>query len=418
MISFAPHTSAFCFSLLVALSAAVAGCGDDDDSGANPAGAAGSSAGGAGGGSGGTAGTGGGGGASGASGMGGGGASGSGGGGAALPKLSELPAGTFTFVKTGGETKCAKGSEYGFYVRPGASEKVVIDFSGGGACWDDVTCGLGETQPVYASTVQGAPAPAGIYDHANAENPVAGWTHVFIPYCTGDVHWGNNVKAYNGGAVTLNHVGAVNARAVLDWVYGQFAAPERVFVTGCSAGAYGSLLWSAHVREHYKAAPTAVAQLGDAGVGVAPDDFFPKLADTWKPQSAYPSFVGDFSGYTKLSEMYVAVADHYPTSLFSELTTRLDTTQATFYSLMGGPSDPNAWSQAMLASLAAIDADTDNFASYVASGDVHCTIPRPEFYTIAENGERLVDWVGKVVGGTLPANVACPDCVPASGDRR
>ncbi len=392
-------------ALLLSCPLALAGCVDDDDSSGTPGGASGGGAGGAGGGV--AAGSGG------ASGVGG----GAGGGNVVLPKLSELTTGQFNFIKTGGETRCAKGAEYGFYVRPGASDRVVIDFSGGGACWDDTTCVLSEVvSPLFSPEVQDSPAPVGIYDHDKAENPLRDWTHVFIPYCTGDVHWGNNVQDYAGpsGPITLQHVGAVNARAVLDWVYREFAAPERAFVTGCSAGSYGSVLWSAHVREHYKAGPTAVAQFGDAGAGIITDTFFAASSTSWKPQSAYPTWIGDFSKYTALSDMYVAIADHYaaPGTLFSQVTTRLDQTQVQFYSFMQGEGGAEGWSQKMLASYKAIDDGTDNFASYVASGDLHCSINRDEFYTISENNVKLVDWVAQLAGGTLPANAACPDCTP------
>ncbi|HEU4537864.1 MAG TPA: pectin acetylesterase-family hydrolase [Polyangiaceae bacterium] len=403
------------FALLVALPGLLAGCGDDDDADPGPK-AGGSGAGGMGGaagkGGGGGAGGSGGAGASGAGGAGAGGASGASGaagaGGAPLPlpTLSELPTGKFNFLPTGGPTTCSKGSDYGFYVRPGATGRVVVNFSGGGACWDDATCAAG----IFSESVQGTPPPAGLFDHANAANPVADWTHVFVPYCTADVHWGDNVQAYAGGANPIRHKGAVNARAVLDWVYREFAAPERVFVTGCSAGAYGSALWSAHVREHYKDAPTAVAQLGDAGAGISPGGFFQTAAAAWKPQSAYPTWIGDFSQYTELTPMYVAIADHYPGSLFSQLTSRLDQTQVSFYSLMGGPGGANAWSQAMLASLAAIDADTANFSSYVWEGSTHCAIEKNAFYTVSENGTSLASWVASLTTGTLPPNVACPGC--------
>jgi len=31
----------------------------------------------------------------------------------------------------------------------------------------------------------------GIADHSNAANPVKEWTHIYVPYCTGDLHWGD-----------------------------------------------------------------------------------------------------------------------------------------------------------------------------------------------------------------------------------
>jgi hypothetical protein len=45
---------------------------------------------------------------------------------------------TFTDQVPGGV--CSDGSPYRFYVSPGDPKKVVLDFQGGGACWDAATC--------------------------------------------------------------------------------------------------------------------------------------------------------------------------------------------------------------------------------------------------------------------------------------
>ena len=42
-------------------------------------------------------------------------------------------------------------------------------------------------------------------------------THVYVPYCTGDLHWGNATVRYQEG-VTIEHRGAVNAQAAVDWL--------------------------------------------------------------------------------------------------------------------------------------------------------------------------------------------------------
>src|SRR5688572_33342387 len=54
----------------------------------------------------------------------------------ALPAFSELQAG-WNELRPGGETKCAKGGEYAFSVRPGAKDKLLVWFEGGGACWGE-----------------------------------------------------------------------------------------------------------------------------------------------------------------------------------------------------------------------------------------------------------------------------------------
>ncbi|TDJ04695.1 MAG: esterase, partial [Deltaproteobacteria bacterium] len=45
--------------------------------------------------------------------------------------------------KPGGSTKCARGGEYSFFVKEGDPRKIVIDFMGGGACWNKRTCKVG-----------------------------------------------------------------------------------------------------------------------------------------------------------------------------------------------------------------------------------------------------------------------------------
>ena len=47
--------------------------------------------------------------------------------------------------------------------------------------------------------------------------PEHGYTHVYVPYCTGDLHWGNATVRYQGG-VTIEHRGAVNAQTAVDWL--------------------------------------------------------------------------------------------------------------------------------------------------------------------------------------------------------
>ena len=71
-----------------------------------------------------------------------------------------------------------------------------------------------------------------------------------MPYCTGDLHWGNSSVEYLAG-VTIEHRGAVNARAAVDWLVEQLPSPEGLLVTGCSAGAYASLFWAANLAPIY-----------------------------------------------------------------------------------------------------------------------------------------------------------------------
>ena len=37
-----------------------------------------------------------------------------------------------------GDTICARGTPFSFFVHPGTVDRVVVDFMGGGACWEIV----------------------------------------------------------------------------------------------------------------------------------------------------------------------------------------------------------------------------------------------------------------------------------------
>lgn len=53
--------------------------------------------------------------------------------------IEQLPRG-WNKIEPGGRTMCARGTPWEFYVRPGNVNKVVVEYEGGGACWDFFSC--------------------------------------------------------------------------------------------------------------------------------------------------------------------------------------------------------------------------------------------------------------------------------------
>jgi hypothetical protein len=321
-------------------------------------------------------------------------------------------------IAPGGSTTCALGDPYAFWVRPGTVNRVVIDFIGGGACWNAFTCGANAGDAICTQTVDSVRSavaggvPVGIYDHDNAANPVKDWYHVVVPYCTCDIHWGDNTATYDnqGDMITVQHRGAVNARAVLDWVYQGFSAPEQVLVTGCSAGSYGSIGWSAHIAEHYP--ETRVLQFGDSGAGVITQDFFEQSFPSWKAEASLPQWIEGLD-LTKVSlldltlgDLYVSVANHYKDDHFSQYNTAFDENQTFFFVAMGG-SGAEEWSQLMHASIEDIKGRAPGFSSFLPSGEQHCILPFDNFYTVNVDGYKLVDWLGAMVNGEPVEHLAC-----------
>jgi hypothetical protein len=208
-----------------------------------------------------------------------------------VPKsITSLKINEWTEIRPKGNTRCARGTPFVYFVKRGKSlDKVIVEFMGGGACWSKETCGL--QTAIFSETAENArqmfrdlPKFETVDYYANKTGssnyffPYRGFvekgasfqdhTHIFIPYCTGDLHWGNNAIQYTKD-LKIYHFGAVNANSAVEFLYNSFpSSPKSVFVTGCSAGAYGSLLWATKIMKHYeKSSPsTLVVQFGDSGM--------------------------------------------------------------------------------------------------------------------------------------------------------
>lgn len=92
-------------------------------------------------------------------------------------------------VKPGGSTLCGHGTEYAFFVSPGVENKLWFDLEGGGCCFNEATC----SEPIWSTDVDVTATLAMLEQRGglgapttDLRNPVANWTRVFVPYCTGD----------------------------------------------------------------------------------------------------------------------------------------------------------------------------------------------------------------------------------------
>ncbi len=318
-------------------------------------------------------------------------------------------------VVPGGQTSCSDGSPWRFFVHRGDPAKLLIEFEGGGACWSGATC----SADVYNKTVTSDPEVArqtgqlqGIYDRSNPANPLKDFTHVYIPYCTGDLHWGNAAASYTspeGKPFVIQHKGAANAATALNWAADNVPAPAQLVVAGCSAGGYGAALWSAKIAQAWPGA--RMVELADSAAGVVPDGFFGATLTSWNVADAWPSFIPALAVdpmTLTLPRLYTAAAGFYPTASFSQFNTRTDAVQIFFYALSKGSisaTDALDWSAKMVANVEQISGANPNFRAYLAPGTEHCIINRPSFYTQAVGGKKFSDWVTTLLSGADPGQV-------------
>jgi hypothetical protein len=312
-----------------------------------------------------------------------------------VPTRDELQAASWNQIAPGGDTTCARGTPYSFFVRPGDTDKLMIHFQGGGACWNGFNCAASAFQTFDDSVAEDEVASYnGVFDFENPQNPVADYTAVVVPYCTADLHTGNRTTEYEG--VTIEHQGQANATAVLNWVYENYPDPTVVFLNGSSAGSYGSLMYAPAVAEHYPNAHFTF--LGDGGIGV--------IQEGWDGLVGWGMFDLLYSNYPNLNDMtmedfeitrvYQDVAGHFSNSTFAQYTTDQDDVQKAFYGLMGGNMED--WSPQAMEKLAALE-EVPNFASFTAEGTLHTILALPELYTMESNGASFLDWLTALVNG-------------------
>jgi hypothetical protein len=327
------------------------------------------------------------------------------------PQMPDLAPG-WTKIEPGGDTICSRGTPFVYFVHPGTVNRLVVYFQGGGACWSHATCSLkGVAKEAAGDSDNPENSPTGIFDLDNPDNPFKDWSFVFIPYCTGDVHWGDNTQTYTAEGeedLAIHHRGFVNGSAVLDWLEDNFEQPEKIFVSGCSAGSYGSIMGAAYVHERYPDVP--LYQLGDAGAGVITDDFFQNSFPNWGATENTPDWIPALDvPYTELTlaRLYTAVANYYADDRWSQYNTAHDEIQDLFYRAMGGTDD---WGELMLAGMQEIQDSAPNFHSYVAPGEIHCITGDDIFYSREVNGVRFSDWVDAMVNDEAWDDVVCTDC--------
>lgn len=327
---------------------------------------------------------------------------------------------------------------YRFWSRAGDPKKLVVFFEGGGACWDDLTCtfpaadGLPDTVPQFY--VPQAPASAGpatlggLLDAADSANPVAGWTMVYLPYCTGDIHTGSATRTYaNAGhpvyplpsTFPIEHRGFDNFMVVLEWIRKTVPAPTQVLVAGSSAGGYGATANSPWIARAFPQARLAVLADSSQGVTTRGFDVGTPGRGSWNPQLA-PWVFGDGATMPGPEMMHRAAAA-MPQARLGQFTTVLDQVQAGFYGVMEtyygpGGACPNVgidWNQQMTAQLAA-DRELPNYRHFIAAGTYHTVLRDGGFDTVRAGGQRLTGWLDAMLSPRVAPrawrNAACQGC--------
>ncbi len=319
----------------------------------------------------------------------------------------EAPAETWTFVPFP-DSACGNGGPAGIGVNlTTRSRHVLIYFQGGGGCWDALTCFLPTASNINndytEATFNGEIRGAGrflMFSRTDARNPFRDASFVYVPYCTGDIHGGNNIREYVLGdqSMTVHHVGARNVEAYLRRLALTFPMADRVWLTGASAGGYGAGLHWDRVQRAFTSA--RVDLLDDSGPPInPPTERYSLMKSAWNIQ--FPE------GCTRCSDDLGALFDYYATRFppphrMGLLSYTQDRTISTYFGITGTQF------QTALDGLTARSFDPHpNFRYFEVIGSDHTMVGSLGTLT-GPGGASLLQWVTAWANDSTPWNSVRP----------
>lgn len=281
-------------------------------------------------------------------------------------------------------------------MNPGTGPDVVVYFEGGGMCWNALTCftlqtatggPFGQTQ--FAALV---PQLSGsILDRSLAGNPFATASLVFVPYCTGDLHGGNNIASYTSSSTTktYDHLGHANVLAFLPRVAATWPTPRKLTIAGSDAGGYGALFNYATIRGAIHATETYL--IDDSGPplpnGVIPAGQLALMFSNWNLGALLDPQCSCRNGFEPALQ---ALTQRFPSDRVSLLSYEQDSVIPSYFGLTATQfqTDLNATATGAIVPAA-------NARSFFVSGSGHVLLFAPSTLT---QGVSLTTWLAQQIG--------------------
>jgi hypothetical protein len=313
----------------------------------------------------------------------------------------------------GPDAVCADGSPVHYLEHVADPTRVVLYFEGGGACFSADTCAFDGPDKSYISSSLATPElmaqRGGMFDLADPRNPLADFSFVYVPYCTGDVHLGDVERAYAPG-LTVEHRGHPDAMVALDHLAQAYPDARQIVVTGSSGGSVPTPLYAGLVADDFPDA--RIVSVADSS-GAFPDDPVVNtvVGRLWNTQASVPDWpetrdvgLADWS----VPGLFRYAGRHAPQVVFARFDYAHDAVQAFYAGLVGIEGDD--METLIDGNAAGIEAAGVPVASYVAPGDAHTILGSPELYTLTVAGVPFLDWLTRLVAGDTPPDVHCLDC--------
>ena len=198
---------------------------------------------------------------------------------------------------------CIAGTQYSVWTKTRNPKKVLIFEQGGGACWQDFYfCNVLATDQDPSLIPDGfEPGIFGqSYDTGTEviQNPLKDWSIVYMPYCDGSVHSGDNDVVdpnFPFGPVRF-HRGLRNMTAGMDVAGSLYPNAKKVLLAGSSAGGVGVAGFSPFVARFVFGNGVKLSVFNDAGpvhVNLNETAAIQARADDWQFGQFYPASCTD-----------------------------------------------------------------------------------------------------------------------------
>jgi hypothetical protein len=314
------------------------------------------------------------------------------------------------------DSRCRDGSSTGLGLNLShASPNVMVFLDQGGACFDSRLCPFNASSygaSDFATGMSEGIFSEGVFNRADPDNPLRLWSFVFIPYCTGDVHSGNNPSgSVDGVAGTQQFVGYKNLDAFLARVVPTFSGAQQALFAGSSAGGFGVLLNADHAARWF--APTPVTVLSDSGPPMPAAVVEPCLQQKWNDLWGFQRAVlGDCAGDCPYTNDYM-IDDlfhfvwRYPSYRIALISSMQDATDDLFFSFgylnctSQSTTIPADVYQAGLVDLRneLQQAGQGSFSTYYIPGTSHIFLMSDAGFATSVAGVPLKQWVGNLLAG-------------------
>jgi Pectinacetylesterase len=279
------------------------------------------------------------------------------------------------------DIKCYDGSEANVAVSWGTSKNVVFYTEGGGAAWPGFThIGFEIDFPRYD-----------LFLSPETINPAHDWNIVYVPYCDNSLHAGDS--SYQEGRKTVYHHGLRHTAAAAALAKKLFPDPEKILLTGISAGGFGTIVSWPIIKSQYMDADTYV--FNDSGIGFwNPDtpETFELIKESWNLR--LPDDCTKCKDSVVQSWLFGVYMDYDPQVRVGMFSSYRDVIMSSWFMRM----EAEAYEETLLDVTGQMKAQyPDSYARYLIQGNTHTAALLKQGLYYEVDGLSVYEWADRMI---------------------